>query len=40
MLDEFYLGPAFVWASSNGFTLPLSYMVIADYRGHEEHGSG
>jgi len=28
--DEFYLGPAFVWASSYGFTLPLSYMVIAD----------
>jgi chitosanase len=28
--DEFYLGPAFVWARSNGFTLPLSYMVIAD----------
>ena len=28
--DEFYLGPAFVWASSHGFTLPLSYMVIAD----------
>jgi chitosanase len=28
--EEFYLGPAFVWASSHGFTLPLSYMVIAD----------
>jgi chitosanase len=28
--DEFYLGPAFRWASSHGFTLPLSYMVIAD----------
>jgi chitosanase len=28
--EEFYLGPAFVWASANGFTLPLSYMVIAD----------
>jgi chitosanase len=28
--DEFYLGPAFRWASSHGFALPISYMVIAD----------
>jgi chitosanase len=28
--DEFYLAPAFRWASQNGFTLPLSYLVIAD----------
>jgi chitosanase len=28
--EEFYLGPAFVWASSQGFRLPLSYLVIAD----------
>lgn len=30
MFDRFYLGPAFRWASDNGFTLPLSFMVIAD----------
>jgi chitosanase len=28
--DEMYLGPAFTWASANGFGLPLSYLVIAD----------
>jgi chitosanase len=28
--DEFYLEPAFKWAASFGFTLPLSYLVIAD----------
>lgn len=28
--DEFYLGPAFKWAKQNGFTLPLSFLVIAD----------
>jgi chitosanase len=28
--DEFYLEPAFSWASVNGFALPLSYLVIAD----------
>jgi chitosanase len=27
---EFYLGPAFAWAKQYGFTLPLSYLVIAD----------
>jgi chitosanase len=30
MFDKLYLGPAFEWASANGFTLPLSYLVIAD----------
>jgi chitosanase len=28
--DELYLGPAFKWAETNGFTEPLSYLVIAD----------
>lgn len=28
--DEFYLMPAFAWAASNGFALPLSCLVIAD----------
>jgi chitosanase len=28
--DELYLGPAFDWAATYGFTLPLSYLVIAD----------
>jgi chitosanase len=30
MFDKLYLGPAFAWASKHGFTLPLSYLVIAD----------
>jgi chitosanase len=30
MFDKLYLGPAFSWASKNGFALPLSYLVIAD----------
>jgi chitosanase len=30
MFNELYLGPAFEWASANGFALPLSYLVIAD----------
>ena len=30
MFDELYLEPAFTWAADNGFTLPLSYLVIAD----------
>jgi chitosanase len=30
MFDSLYLGPAFTWASSHGFALPLSYLVIAD----------
>jgi chitosanase len=28
--EELYMAPAFAWASQNGFTLPLSYLVIAD----------
>jgi chitosanase len=28
--DELYLAPAFQWADSFAFTLPLSYLVIAD----------
>jgi chitosanase len=28
--DELYLGPAFAWAKKYGFTLPLSFLVIAD----------
>lgn len=28
--EELYLEPAFTWAISNGFRLPLSYLVIAD----------
>src|ERR1700751_680297 len=28
--DQLYLGPAFTWAEQHGFTLPLSYLVIAD----------
>jgi chitosanase len=28
--DELYLAPAFAWAGANGFSLPLSYLVIAD----------
>lgn len=28
--DELYLEPAFVWAKEYGFTMPLSYLVIAD----------
>ena len=30
MFDKLYLGPAFEWAAKHGFTLPLSYLVIAD----------
>jgi chitosanase len=30
MFDKLYLGPAFTWAAKHGFTLPLSYLVIAD----------
>ncbi len=28
--EELYLEPAFAWAKRHGFTLPLSFMVIAD----------
>jgi|SRR6267378_1375644 len=28
--DDIYLGPAFQWAKEHGFTLPLSFLVIAD----------
>ncbi|SRR6266436_1268223 len=28
--EELYMAPAFAWASKYGFTLPLSYLVIAD----------
>jgi chitosanase len=28
--DSLYLGPAFAWAKKYGFTLPLSFLVIAD----------
>jgi chitosanase len=28
--DTLYLGPAFDWADKNGFSEPLSYLVIAD----------
>ena len=28
--DDLYLGPAFTWAAKYGFTLPLSYLAIAD----------
>lgn len=28
--EDFYLGPAFEWGKTNGFALPLSYLVIAD----------
>jgi chitosanase len=30
MFDSLYLGPAFAWAKRYGFTLPLSFLVIAD----------
>jgi chitosanase len=28
--EKFYMAPAFKWAETNGFTLELSYLVIAD----------
>jgi chitosanase len=28
--DALYLGPAFAWAKKHGFSLPLSFLVIAD----------
>ena len=30
MFDDFILGPAFEWAAKYEFTLPLSYLTIAD----------
>jgi chitosanase len=30
VFDEKYLGPAFAWAKKYGFSLPLSFLVIAD----------
>jgi chitosanase len=30
LFDEKYLGPAFRWAKKYGFTMPLSFLVIAD----------
>jgi chitosanase len=28
--EDFYMAPAFTWAAKYGFSLPLSYLVIAD----------